>query len=209
MDLLKTYGTIVNAIAETFGKDCEVVLHDLKCPQRSIIKIANGHVSGRSVGDGIRDLIKTVLVSGESTKGALTGYLTTLPDGRKLRSTTILIKDDKDVLIGALCINNDLTTISKMNNMCVELLNTKKVEVDNEVDDPHLRIYLGDLIEKIINNCGTPVVEMDKGNKIEAIQYMDQKGVFLVKGSVDLVAQYLNVSRYTIYNYLEEARGRK
>jgi len=35
---------------------------------------------------------------------------------------------------------------------------------------------------------------------------LDKKGVFLVKGSVEQVASVLGVSRYTIYNYLEETR---
>lgn len=45
---------------------------------------------------------------------------------------------------------------------------------------------------------------MEKEDKIEIIKYLDQRGAFMIKGAVDQVADKLNVSRYTIYNYLKE-----
>ena len=38
---------------------------------------------------------------------------------------------------------------------------------------------------------------------------MDEKGIFLVKGAMDKVAELMGVSRVTIYSYLDEARGKK
>lgn len=53
---LKQIAPFVDAIAETLGKNCEVVLHDFHYPERSIVKIANGHVTGRTVGGPTTDL---------------------------------------------------------------------------------------------------------------------------------------------------------
>ena len=44
---LRQFIPMVDALGETFGKHCEVVLHDLSTPETSIIAIANGHVTGR------------------------------------------------------------------------------------------------------------------------------------------------------------------
>ncbi len=44
---LKPYIAVADMIAETFGKNCEVVLHDLGFPRKSVIHVANGHVTGR------------------------------------------------------------------------------------------------------------------------------------------------------------------
>ncbi|WP_295753632.1 PAS domain-containing protein, partial [uncultured Oscillibacter sp.] len=42
---------VAAGIAAQFGSDCEVAIHDLsRDPDRSIVFIANGHVSGRKVG---------------------------------------------------------------------------------------------------------------------------------------------------------------
>ena len=53
--LIESLKIVVDAIARTFGPRCEVVLHDLRDLDRSIIKIENGHVTGRSVGGAITD----------------------------------------------------------------------------------------------------------------------------------------------------------
>jgi predicted transcriptional regulator YheO len=50
---------------------------------------------------------------------------------------------------------------------------------------------------------------MEKDDKIEVIKYLDQKGAFMIKGAVDHAAEKLNVSRYTIYNYLKEVEKNK
>ncbi|GAI72014.1 unnamed protein product [marine sediment metagenome] len=47
---------IAEAIGKTFGKNCEVVIHDYSNPNHSIIKIVNGYITGRKVGDSLTDL---------------------------------------------------------------------------------------------------------------------------------------------------------
>ena len=58
MDAAQTdfYARLAHAIAVQFGSNCEVVVHDLETndPERSIVAIENGHVTGRSVGDVLR-----------------------------------------------------------------------------------------------------------------------------------------------------------
>ena len=47
---------------------------------------------------------------------------------------------------------------------------------------------------------------MTKDDKVEIVRTLDQKGAFLIKGAIDYVAKVLCVSRYTVYNYLDEVR---
>ena len=42
--------------------------------------------------------------------------------------------------------------------------------------------------------------------RLNVIAFMDSKGLFLVKGAVDRVAEKLGISRVTVYSYLEEVR---
>ena len=37
-------------IAETFGSNCETLVHDMSIPSHPILVIYNGHISGRSAG---------------------------------------------------------------------------------------------------------------------------------------------------------------
>ncbi|MBE0528035.1 MAG: PAS domain-containing protein, partial [Thermoleophilia bacterium] len=48
---MQTFLPIVRGLAEMFGPDCEVVLHDVRRLPHSIVAIENGVVSGRTVGD--------------------------------------------------------------------------------------------------------------------------------------------------------------
>jgi predicted transcriptional regulator YheO len=41
------------------------------------------------------------------------------------------------------------------------------------------------------------------------ICFMDEKGVFLVKGAIEKVAASMGLSKVTIYSYLDEIRGKK
>ena len=41
---------VADLIAQTFGPDCEVVLHDLSTPQKSVVYTVNNQVTGRQLG---------------------------------------------------------------------------------------------------------------------------------------------------------------
>ena len=45
---------MAKGLAGQFGRNCEVVIHDLRetDTEHSIVYIENGHVTGRSIGDG-------------------------------------------------------------------------------------------------------------------------------------------------------------
>ena len=72
---------------------------------------------------------------------------------------------------------------------------------------------LDELLEKVFTKAqkkiGKPIEKMQKDDKLEMVRYLQKRGVFLVKGTIEKVANFLNVSRYTIYNYLVEVRSQK
>ncbi len=47
---------------------------------------------------------------------------------------------------------------------------------------------------------------MQKEDKIIMIRYLQKHGIFLVKDAIERIAEKLNVSRFTIYNYLAEIK---
>ena len=56
---------------------------------------------------------------------------------------------------------------------------------------------------------GTDAGQMNRKKCVELVRFMDEKGIFLVKGAIDKVAARLGVSKVTIYSYLDEAKGRR
>jgi predicted transcriptional regulator YheO len=45
---------------------------------------------------------------------------------------------------------------------------------------------------------------MKKAHKVAVARDLAQRGFFAIREAVDVIAQRLDVSRYTIYNYLNE-----
>ena len=61
MNLLRQ---VAEGVAGQFGSSCEVVVHDLSQePERSIVAIVNGHITGRKVGDGASRVVLEQLLS--------------------------------------------------------------------------------------------------------------------------------------------------
>lgn len=200
---------MVDAIAATFGKNCEVVLHDLSKPHQSIIKIANGHITGRDVGSPATDLVLSFLKKRQK-KDSIIGYRTKTKKGAELKSTTVFIRDNKGKIVGALCINIDITPYVSTKNVLEELCliyNSGDVEggkqfpekFESSVDN-----VINELLQQSMKKIGKPVVHMGKEDKLQIIRDLKERGLFLIKGSAKRVSQELNVSLPTIYKYLEE-----
>jgi predicted transcriptional regulator YheO len=59
------------------------------------------------------------------------------------------------------------------------------------------------LIQKSVQYVGMPVEAMSREDKMKGLRYLDERGAFLVKKSSDRIAQYYEISRFTLYNYLD------
>ena len=104
--ILKNFVPVAKALARTFGKNCEVILHDVKDLEHSIVLIENGHITGRQIGAPMTDLGLYFLKSDLfKDTDYVANYQTQNKDGKKLKSTSIFIRDDHRKIVGFLCIN--------------------------------------------------------------------------------------------------------
>jgi predicted transcriptional regulator YheO len=221
---LRTLTEVAPAIAEVFGNQCEVVVHDLRKPERSIVSISNGHVSGRTLGGPLiggpfNDLaLKWLTEYGETTK--LQVYETRTRDGKRLRSGTILFRDERRKPIAALCINFDITNVAQTSQWLLGLLHfattpgpnvddttgsgqSKGVPSNGDVDE-----VLQTMIEESLVAVGLEGTKPNREQRFAVVDQLDARGVFLIKGAVQRVATTLGVSKFTIYNDLEAIRGK-
>ena len=92
-----------------FGKDVELVLHDLEADyEKTIIDIRNGEVTGRTVGDG-GDNLGLEVVRGTVKNGSKYNYINYTDDGKVLKSSTLFLRDESGRPVYALAINEDVT----------------------------------------------------------------------------------------------------
>ena len=209
---LKPYVAVADMIAITFGEDCEVVVHDLEDPEHSVVYVANNKVTGREVGQSFYTLVNKVMLSEELTDDHADNYYFTAANGKLIRSSTLLIRDETGEVAGAICINLDTSRITQQMEYLQSFLpNREKAELTSRKGpgsaEGNISDMVDDLIQRIVDNGA--VETMSRDQRIEKVKFMEEKGIFLMKGSVEKAAEELGVNKVTIYSYLDEIRGKR
>jgi predicted transcriptional regulator YheO len=131
-----------------------------------------------------------------------------------LRSSSIYFRGDNNEVIGALCVNLDIT----QSLQCEEFLrqfNQFSPERKTTGDDrePVKEIFANsvqELLEYLIGEAlvqvGKAASQMNRADKLMFIRFLDQKGAFLITRSGDMVCDFLKISKYTLYRYLDITR---
>ena len=207
---LDFYKRLAHALALQFGSGCEVVVHDLETtdPSHSIVAIENGHVTGRELGDGPSHVVLEALHAGTERLEDRLAYLTKTADGKILKSSTVFIRNDAGRTVGIFAVNYDITVLRAAADVIGGLVGTEP-DAPRE-PEPIVRSVadlLDDLIEQSVQLVGTPVALMTKEEKVRAIRYLNDTGAFLITKSGPKVCKYFGISKYTLYNYLDEARS--
>lgn len=220
--LLAVFSQLVEPIGRSLPISSEVVLHDLSLLPNSIVAVY-GDVTGRRVGDPATDLLMRGLASGnfETT----VGYETKLSDGRKLKSSTMIIRDVSGNAVAALCINSDISVWESVSNIASVMMGRAAaggvspigqeppaVQADNvpgEVFVKDVDELAALLIHQAIEESGIPVELMHKQHKVEVVRALKSRGMFMLRDAVEMIASSLNCTRFTIYNYLNEIGDEK
>ena len=209
---LMPYVSIAQMLVQTFGSDCEVVLHDLDCPAHSVVYVENPSVTGRKVGDSFDQLVRQVILSDELKEDFVANYYFTAPNGKRIRSSSLLIKDAGGHLTGALCINLDTTKVNEQIAFLQSFLPAAPQVAGEAEEAPaaapaHVSVMIENLMDNILADCDAK--NLSREERIRRIRFMDEKGLFLMKGSVERAAEKLGVGKVTIYSYLDEVRGKR
>lgn len=217
-DSLKPYIPLADMLTRTFGKGCEVVIHDLTDPQHSVVYVANNTVTGRQIGESFYTLVDQVLLSPDLKENFVSNYYFHAKNGnggKLIRSSTLLIRKPDGSLDGALCINLDTEPISSM----IEFLKGYLPEQGAELHAPSAESKLSQISEE--DNVSTMVsslidhilsdvsVDSTREERVEKIRFMENKGIFLMKGSVEQVAAKMGINKVTVYSYLDEVHGKR
>ena len=197
---------LAKGLAVHFGPKCEVAVHDLTDgPESTIVAIENGHITGRNIGDGASRIVIQALLNPETVEDNI-GYQMRTQDGRLLRSSSIYLKDENGKPVALLSINYDFTELSHAASILDQFMGVQQKEISNNIDTIFSNV--NDLLDRLIDesavHVGKPVALMNKEDKVKAIKFLDKKGAFLIMKSGDKVAQFFDISKYTLYNYLQE-----
>ncbi|PWB34048.1 hypothetical protein DCO48_07020 [Pseudomonas sp. SDI] len=207
----------VQMLGSVLGRNTEVILHDLTRPEHSVIAIVNGHISGRRVGSpilagpredlGFNAVLDAARQPGGSDPVVVGDYPTQSRDGKTLRSATAVFRDAGGEPYASLCVNTDLSGIAAAQACLEQLLATAQAPAPEPLEQPDLEQLMAQIIDNALQAARHSGQRFGKAQKLDAVRQMHDGGLFIVKGAVEKAAAALGVTRYTIYNYLEEIRN--
>ena len=120
--MLRQYTVLVEYLGATLGPDYEVVLHEILPETSRVAAIANGTISGRSVGAPITNAaLRMIMQKQYETSDYNLNYTGQLANGKTIRSSTMFIKDGGK-LVGLLCINFDDSRFHEISDAILKLI---------------------------------------------------------------------------------------
>lgn len=228
-DLIRRYSLLVEFLGRILGPDYEIVLHDLSRKQPSVIAIANGQISGRTIGAPLTNVAMQLIAErAYETQDWKLNYRGVSAKGRILRCSTLFIKDERGTLTGLLCINFDDSHYRELSERIFALchpddyaarnisINTLPIDTGFQDADEsggfsEQEIFYSSIasateaaLASVMNFSDLPADRLTKEERLKIIRLMDQKGIFTLKGAVSIVAQKLSCSQASIYRYLSK-----
>ena len=101
---LEPYRALVPFLGQALGPDYEVALHDLTGETGAVAALANGGVTGQSLGAPLCGMARRFVQDGLwRTREFVTGYQAESAAKGRLRASALFIRDG-EALIGMLCI---------------------------------------------------------------------------------------------------------
>lgn len=197
MTALKNYFSVAEAFSILLFPHAEVLIHDLGT--KKIAAIYN-NFSKRKVGD--ESLIEE-LADLSKLPEIFPVYTKINWDGRKIKSTSVTLRDQDENPIGLLCINLDVSKWEDFRHLLDQWINVQNDQNKPEVlfkDDWREKInqYVSDYLKKE----NITLKSLNKERKKELVQVLYQEGAFKAKNAAAYIGEVLDLSRASIYNYL-------
>ena len=199
---------VAEAVVATVGPDCEVVVHDLRKPDHSVVAIS-GHLTGRHIGAPVPD---PELLPGEVdrfTDDDLRRHGSTA-GGRELLASTVWIRNPVGHIIGAVCINLDVAGLRTARDLInrhlgQDDLRARPLPTFASSIPEFTRLAVGSVL-------GTGWSERHRprgADRIELVRRLEAEGVFALRGAANAVAAELGISRASLYADLRASRRQR
>jgi predicted transcriptional regulator YheO len=193
-------------IAEMFARllhpFAEVVVHDL---EKDRIEAIYNPFSRREVGDD--SYLDRWDFTVDPEENVIGPYEKTNYDDRRLKSISLVLRNDKGKATGFLCVNMDISVFENYRDTVQIFLSNN----DTAIPEEKQSLFKDDLYEQINlfvqNYCREMHLSLDalsRDDKQVLILSLRKKGAFNGKNATSYIARILNVSRATVYNYLKE-----
>lgn len=202
-ELFSVLDAVARGVAETFGANCETLVHDLSTLEHPILAIYNGHVTGRSVGStvSINDGSPSDYTLDISQLQSPNINMLAASEKRHLKSTTIPFFAEDGVL--GLGINFDYTALEQAEQAIKSLtaIDGFLYESLRQTQMPQIDT----LFQEALKGFDKPPRELGKEERVALLKRLSSNHFFEQQKAIPYLAEQLGVSRHTIYKNLKEA----
>ena len=209
MKVMVDLNVLADFLAKVMGDHTEIAIHQLDNLEASLVHIHNGHITGRKEGMPATDLALKMVQELSDNPDAVhkINYLSLAKEGKKLRSSSLLICDDDQMPRAVLCINQDDSPICQMIRQLRKMTtieDTSEIKEDFYANVQSMKTVHEKIIEDVIARSPIPVSHLSVDEKVLLVKELSEKGIFLIKGSIELVAKAFSISEPTLYRYLKQ-----
>ncbi len=224
-DMIQRLTTLVNFLGNVLGPDYEIALYDLELDNHPVIAIANGRVSGQTIGSPLPEVAQGLLSQKQYEQGDyvlnFTSHLRST--GKAIRSSVMFIRDDTGKLSGLLGINFDDSRFLSLSNSLLNRIHPQDSLPHSDADPriPQtqpaadtapwkgaLHNDVAGMIQEIFAEMAralpVPPDRLTQDERIAFIAQLKQHGMFRLKGAVQYTAENLGCSQASIYRYLSK-----
>ena len=219
-ELKRHYSLLVEFLGHILGPDYEIALHELKDDSNQIIAIANGELTGRHLGSPLSNKMLEYLTSRlYETQDYVLRFESMSVTGKKMCSNSLFIRGAYGELAGLMCINFDSSRYEELAGKLMPGTESgTSLIVDRELPSagPTAQAYptsiagaTASIVSSVVANYPVEVDRLTQDEKMDIMETLSRKGVFLLKGSVSYVAKELHSSEASIYRYLGKLNSRQ
>lgn len=194
---LEKFSSVAQSISLLLYPHAEVVIHDLSTG--TIAAIYN-NFSKRNSGD---ESLLEEISEGAGYPDVFPLYFKTNWDGKKIKSTSATLRDRSGKAIGLLCINLDVSHWNEMHQFILGWINEAAyTEKPKALFQEDWREKINLFVQDYLLKANLSLRSIDNNIKRELILALHKEGAFQAKNAASYIADILDLSRATVYNYL-------
>lgn len=199
MSFLKPFIPVVNAISALLYPHAEVVIHDLET--KKIYFISNSF-SRRKAGD---DSMLGNHYSNVNADLVFPPYSKAGTKGETIRSVSAVLKSEDEKHKGLLCINMDVSKFEKARELIGTILGgMDSPKIESELFAYDWREQMNLLFKEFLIEKNIGPEAMNRADRREFVHLLKNKGLLQARKSIGYLADILNVTKATVYNYLND-----
>ena len=226
--MLLQYTRIVEFLGQALGPDYEIVLHEILPEQSRVAAIANGDISGRSVGAPITNAALRMIIQKQYEANDYNiNYTGQLANGKTIRASTMFIKDGGK-LVGLLCINFDDSRFHEISDSLLRLVHPddfvhrhyfpsdapakQPMQPQHSAAQPaehfqsDMNGLMEDLFETVTKDAGVPLRRLTQAERAEIVAKLYEQGMYELRGAVQFTVEKLGCSQASVYRYIKGAK---